>query len=86
MASAAPAFDTLRFQQKLAQYFEPRVATGVAETFGEATAGFATKQDLQVLKAELQAEVRGATTDIIKWTIGSQIVLLSILFAAIKLL
>lgn len=53
---AAPAFDTLRFQQKLSEVLEPRTATVMAEAFEEATRNFAAKSDLDALRQELKAD------------------------------
>lgn len=84
--SAAPAFDTLRFQQKLAEVLPVPTATAIAEAYGEATTSLASKSGLDLLESRLRAEIRGATADTIKWAIGSQVVLVTILFAAIRLL
>lgn len=54
---SAPAFDTLKFQQRLSEVLEPRTATAMAEAFAEATQNFATKTDLDVLRQELKAEM-----------------------------
>lgn len=81
---AAPAFDPLRFQQKLAEVLEPKTATVITEAFGEATGNLASKSDLDSLGDKLSAEIKAATAETIKWAVGSQIVLTTILFAAIR--
>ncbi len=53
---ASPAFDTLRFQQKLSEVLDSRTATVMAEAFAEATQNFVSKADLEALRSELKAD------------------------------
>ena len=60
---SAPAFDTLKFQQRLSEVMEPRTATAMAEAFAEATQNFATKTDLDLLRHEFRAELNGIRSE-----------------------
>jgi hypothetical protein len=80
-----PSFDTLKFQQKLSEVMDPKVATAITDAFAEATTNLSSKADLEVMRADIRSEIRSGNADVIKWAIGSQIVLVALLFAAIKL-
>ncbi|HEX8232546.1 MAG TPA: hypothetical protein VF559_04260 [Caulobacteraceae bacterium] len=85
------AYDTLKIARRLADAgLEPKVAEGVSGTLAEALAlrddAFVTKSDLHAAEHRVEAKMQSLHSDLLKWVIGSQIAIASILFAAIKLL
>jgi multidrug efflux pump subunit AcrA (membrane-fusion protein) len=78
--SAAVAFDTLKFVEKLEAAGVPHAqAKATAEAFAEATSQeLATKADLErvradlgLAKAELETKIEATKAEIIKWLFGT---------------
>jgi hypothetical protein len=69
------AFDTLRAARRLKEAgASDQVAEAIAETIGDARttdlAQLATKTDLAVLRADLEAQIAAVELRLIKWLIG----------------
>ena len=91
MTANAVDFDTLQASEELtAAGMEPGQAKTLARLLKRSSTAdllnVATKQDLALLRAELEAKIEGAKTDMIRWMFGVAVGQIAVIAALVKLL